>query len=159
MKMIRFAMLALFLAVCADSQAPATPDTERLVGAWRLAVRLQDRIGNGVCQGWRDLLRPGDAIQRLLLVESGHFDRPFHRHAAAADRQAAIIGAVDGDHPQVELRGVDRIDFQFLFAGAFALFERRVIQERQPHRPLDLQGAVTAEKHHRGMGIDPLAAA
>ena len=40
MKMIRFAILALFLAVCADSQAPsapATPDTEKLVGAWRLA--------------------------------------------------------------------------------------------------------------------------
>ena len=40
MKMIRFAMLALFLAVCADSQAPsapATPDKEKLVGAWHLA--------------------------------------------------------------------------------------------------------------------------
>ena len=40
MKMIRFAMLALFLAVRADSQAPsapATPDKEKLVGAWRLA--------------------------------------------------------------------------------------------------------------------------
>ncbi len=40
MKMIRFAMLAMFLAVCADSQAPsapATPDKEKLVGAWHLA--------------------------------------------------------------------------------------------------------------------------
>jgi hypothetical protein len=40
MKMIRFAMLPLFLAGCADSQAPsapATPDTEKLVGAWHLA--------------------------------------------------------------------------------------------------------------------------
>src|SRR5580700_4127221 len=40
MKMIRFAMLPLFLAGCADSQAPsapATPDTGKLVGAWHLA--------------------------------------------------------------------------------------------------------------------------
>ena len=83
-------------------------------------------------------MRLGDTIQRLLLIKARHFDRPFDRGAASTDFQTTVVGARDGDNPPVELRGITRIDFQFLLAGAFALLKRRVVKKRQPHRPLDL---------------------
>ena len=97
-------------------------------------------------------------IERLLLVEPRHFDRPFDGSTRAVDFEGAIGIARDGDNAPVELGGVAGIDLQLLLAGALALLQRRIVEKRQAHGPLDLQCPVAAEKNHRGMGVDPLAA-
>ena len=125
----------------------------------RLPVGLQDGLGNGHPQIRRDLLPPGDTIERLLFVETRHFDRPFDRGAIAANFKPAIAATRDGNNPAIEFRGIASVDFQFLFAGGFALLKRRVVEKRQSHGPLDLQCTIAAEKDHRGVRIDPLGAA
>ena len=122
-----------------------------------LSVRLQDCLRDGDRRDGCDLLRLGDTIQRLLLVEAGHFDRPFDRRAASADLKRHLVGARDRNDAAVDLRGIAGIDFQFLLAGTLALRKRRVVEKRQPDRALDLQCAIAAEKHQRGVGVDPLA--
>src|SRR4051794_2741177 len=54
------------------------------VRARRFFVRLQDRLCNVDGKRWRDILRLGDSIKRLLLIEARHFDGPFDRRAASA---------------------------------------------------------------------------
>jgi hypothetical protein len=100
------------------------------IGARRLVMRLQDGICDSKCKGWSDLLPPGDAIQRLLLVKASHFDRPFDRNTASSDFKATIIGARNRHNLPVDLRGIACIDVKLLFAGLLALCERRIIEKR-----------------------------
>ncbi len=118
----------------------------------------QDRIGNGDREGWID--RPGrsDTVERLLLIEPHHFDRPFDRGTRSVDFKDPVGIARDGNNATVELWRINGVDLQFLLAGALALLQRRVIEEGQPNGALDLQGPVAAEKNHGGMGVDALAA-
>jgi hypothetical protein len=37
----------------------------------------QDRIGNGDRKGWIERRRRSNAVERSVLIESRHFDRPF----------------------------------------------------------------------------------
>ena len=119
---------------------------------------LQDRIGNGDREGWID--RPGgsDTVERLLLIEPHHFDRPFDRGTRSVDFKDPVGIARDGNNAAVELWRINGVDLQFLLAGALALLQRRVVEEGQPNGALDLQGPVAAEKYHGGMGVDALAA-
>ena len=118
----------------------------------------QDRIGNGDREGWIDRPRRSDTVERLLLIEPHHFDRPFDRGTRSVDFKGPIGIARDGNNAAVELWRIAGVDLQFLLAGALALLQRRIVEEGQPNGALDLQGPVAAEKYHGGMGVDALAA-
>ena len=119
---------------------------------------MQDRVGNGDCEGWFDCPGGSDTVERLLLIEPHHFDRPFDRGTLSVDFKNAVGIARDGNNAPVELRRIAGVDLQFLLAGALALLQRRIIEEGQPNGALDLQCPVPAEKDHGGMGVDALAA-
>ena len=119
---------------------------------------MQDRVGNGDCEGWFDCPGGSDTVERLLLIEPHHFDRPFDRGTRSVDFKDPVGIARDGNNATVELWRINGVDLQFLLAGALALFQRRVVEEGQPDGALDLQGPVAAEKNHGGMGVDALAA-
>ena len=76
MKIIRFAMLAVSLAVCADSQAPsapATPDKDKLVGAWHLASMVGPDgklVTDGVPVGMLIYTRDGHMSVQLMYPKS-----------------------------------------------------------------------------------------
>ena len=124
-----------------------------------LPVALPDRVGDGRRQRRVDDLGGRDTVERLAVVEPGHFDRPFGRRARAVDLEHAVGIARDGNDAPIEFGRVAEIDLELFLAGLLALFQRRIIEERQAAGPLDLQHAITTEKNHRGMSIDPLAAA
>ena len=128
------------------------------VGARCVVMGSQDYIGNGNREGWID--RPGgsDTVERLLLIEPHHFDRPFDRGTRSVDFKSPVGIARNSNNAAVELRRIAGVDLQFLLAGALALLQRRIVEEGQPNGALDLQCAVAAEKYHGGMGVDALAA-
>src|SRR5438552_279617 len=74
------------------------------------------------------------------------------------DGGGVIAAPRDANDAPIELRGIACIDMQLLFAGTLALLESRIVEKRQPHRALDLQHAIAAEKDRRGVGVDPLGA-
>ena len=119
----------------------------------------QNRVGYGRRKRWIDRLRCRDNIERLLLVEPCHFNRPFDGSTRAVDFEGAVGIARDGDNAPVEFGGIAGVDLQFFLAGTSALLQRRIVEKRQAHSPLDLQCPIGPEKNHRSMGIDPLAAA
>ncbi len=96
-------------------------------------------------------------VERRVLVEAAHFDRPFdracrHRRARAGRPASRVIA----HHAAVDLGRERPVDAKLRLAGALALGERRIVQERKAHRALDLEGAVAGEKHRGRMGIDAL---
>ena len=107
-----------------------------------------ERIGEIVV----DLI--GDVIERAVLVEPHHVDRPFDRLAVAADREPAVALARDGDDAAIKFRRQRPVDLDLGLARGFALGERRIIEKRKAHRALDLQRAVAGEKHRRRVGVD-----
>src|SRR4051812_46470029 len=66
------------------------------IRARRPVVRSQNRVGYGCRKRWVDRLRCRDDIERLRLVESRHFDRPFDGSARAVDFEGAVSIARDG---------------------------------------------------------------
>ena len=118
----------------------------------------QNRVGHSRRKRWIDRRRSRDTVERLILVEPRHFDRPFDGRPRAVDFKGAVGIARDGYNAPVEFGGIASVDFQFLLAGTLALRQRRIIEERQAHGPLDLQCPIGAEKNHGSMGVDPLAA-
>ncbi len=105
------------------------------VRARRLVVGSQNRIGHGRRKRWIDRLRYRDTVERLAVVEPRQFDRPFDGSAGAVDFEGAIGITRDGDNAPVELGGVADVDLQFFLAGTLALFQRRIVEERQAARP------------------------
>ena len=103
-----------------------------------------------------DPLRVGEMIERLRLVEASHLHGPFHRLADAADRKRTVFFARDRHRAAVDCRRVGSIDLNLGGAGGTAPVERGIIEEREAHGALDLEGAVTRQKYRRGMGIDTL---
>ena len=93
-------------------------------------------------------------VERLVLVEAPHLDRPFDRLARSVDREAAVSGSRNRHHAPVDCGRVGAVDLDLGRAGAFAFFQRRVIEERKPHRALDLEGAWACQEHRGGMGVD-----
>ena len=125
----------------------------------RAVVALPDRIGHRRRQRRVDRLRRRDAVERLAVVEPRHLDRPFGRRSPAVDFEGAVGLTRNGDDAPVELGGVAGIDLQLFLTGPLAFFQCRIVEERQAAGPLDLQNPIGAKKNHRGMGVDPLAAA
>ena len=91
-------------------------------------------------------IRPASArpVERRLLVEAAHLDRPFDRRAGAVEREPAVRRARDRHHAQIDLGRERPVDLELGLAGALALIEGRIIQEREAHGTLDLERAVPA---------------
>src|SRR5262249_54764265 len=70
---------------------------------WRARVRRCHGAPYGVCKGGVDPSLPGKMIEGLRLVEAAHFDCPFDRRAAAADRELPISLACDRHNAAVDL--------------------------------------------------------
>ena len=122
----------------------------------RRRVRLRHRPPERVGERAVDLLRVGQMIERLRLVEAPHLHRPFHRLAGAADGERAVFLARDRHRAAVDRRREGSIDLDLGRAGGLAPVERRIIEERKAHRALDLEGALAGQKYRRGMGVDSL---
>jgi hypothetical protein len=97
-----------------------------------------------------------DVVERPLLVEAPHIDRPFDRRPGSADREFPRNRAGDRDHAAVDFRRVGRVHRDLGFAGLLALIERRIVEKGKAYGALDLEGAFTGEKHGCGVGVDAL---
>ena len=122
----------------------------------RAGMRRRHRAAERVGQRGVDPACIGQMVERGLLVEAAHLDRPFHRRAVAVEREPSVRRAGDRHHAQIDVRRKSPVDLELGLAGALALLEGRIIQERKAHRALDLEGAVAGEKHRGGMGVDAL---
>ena len=118
-------------------------------------MRIADDIREHLRQFWLDAAGSGEVIQGFAFIEPGHFDGPFDGGPVAVDLDATGCPRDRNDAP-IKLWRVASVDREFLLAGSLALVERRIVEEGQPHRALDLQHPVGFEEHDRGMGIDPL---
>jgi hypothetical protein len=116
----------------------------------------RDRTTDRICESYVDASRAGEMIEGLRLVEAAHLDRPFDRLALAGNREPPIRLACDRNDAAIELRRIGAIDGDLSLAGGFALVERGIVEKRELHRPLELEGAVAGEEHHARMGVDTL---
>src|SRR5689334_804063 len=110
-----------------------------------------DRLG----KLWRDLAGSCQMVQRFALVEARHFDCPFDHRPFAIDIKP-LRSMRDWNDATINLRRVAPVDIDFVFAGALAFIERRIIQEGKPQCTLDLQHSMRLEEHDRYVGIDAL---
>ena len=118
----------------------------------RILMRVLDDAAERVGQCVVDLAGRNEMIERLAVVEARHVDRPFHRLALAADREAIALTR-NGDHAAIDSRRIGAVDLELGLAGRFAPFQRGKIQERKLHRAFDLERARACQKTGR-MGID-----
>ena len=95
----------------------------------------------------------GDMVERIVLVEARHLDRPFDGFAAAVQGERTTGLARDRHDAAIKLRRKFAIDVEFRLAGGLALIQRRIIEKRVAHRALDLDGALAGQEHDRGMGL------
>ncbi len=126
----------------------------RSIRSLGVQVRITDHIRQRLAKRGRDLAGARQVIEGPALIETGHLDRPFDHFALAVDLRA-VRPARDRNDAAVKHRRMATVDRQFLLAGLLAQRERRVVQEGQPHRALDLQHALGFQEHDRDMGIDP----
>jgi len=91
-----------------------------------------DRAGAGVKRRHRAAERVGQRridlarrqpVERRVLVEAAHFDRPLHRRAGAVELERAVRLARNRHHAAVDLGGERPIDPKLRLAGALALRE------------------------------------
>ena len=122
-----------------------------------LGVGCGDGAAERIRQCFVDLA--GEVIERALLVEALHLDRPLDRRARAADGELSICFPRDRHDATIDFRRVGGVHRQFGLAGGFALFQRRIIEKRKAHGALDLERAIAGEKHRCRMGIDAVTLA
>jgi hypothetical protein len=60
----------------------------------------------------------------------------------------------DRQHAQIDIGCEKAVDLQLRVAGGLALFQRRIIEERELHRALDLHHPLACEEHRRAMRVD-----
>ena len=58
-----------------------------------------ERVGKGRI----DLARLRQSVERRVLVETAHFERPLHRRAGAIEREPAAVLARDCEHAAVNV--------------------------------------------------------
>ena len=93
-------------------------------------------------------------VEGLGFVETPHFHGPFDACAAARECQGAIALPRNANHAKVERGCESAIDLELRLASRTPLRQRREIEKRIANRALDLEGAITGQKHRRRMGID-----
>ena len=94
-------------------------------------------------------------IERRVLVEAAHLDRPFDRLAVAAERETAVRLARDRDDAAIDLRRERLVDLKLGLARGLALRGGRIVEKRKLDRALDLVDALAGEEHRGRMGVDP----
>src|SRR6185437_4450037 len=95
-----------------------------------------------------------ETVERRILVEARHLDRPLDRLACTAKGKASIRLARYREHAPVDRRRVRPVDREFCLAGGLALIERREIEKRKAHRALDLEGPLARQENRRRMRVD-----
>ena len=88
--------LDMFVDVGAERFDPGLGVDDR-----RFVVRGGDGAAERIGEIVVDLV--GEMIERAVLVEAHHVDRPFDRRAVAADRQPSIALARDGDDAAIKV--------------------------------------------------------
>ena len=122
---------------------------------WRVAVRGRDRAGKRVSQRGIDLSLLSETIERRVLVEAVHLDRPFDGFARSVEREAAIGFAGDGDDAAIKIRRKRPVDLEFALTRRLAFLETRIVEEWKLHRALHLVDALARKENGRRVGVDP----
>ena len=92
--------------------------------------------------------------QRVRLLEAAHHDRVLHGIGGLLRREAKRSGAVEyRAHPEIDAGSKLTVDGHLLTARRAPARERAVVEEREPHRLLDLVGTLAGNEHPRGMGL------
>ena len=79
-----------------------------------------DRGGEFLGKCIVDTLRLGKSVERLVLIEADHFDRPFNRRAVSANRQSSERIPRNWYDATVKLGGECLIDRKLILAGRVA---------------------------------------
>ena len=122
----------------------------------RAAVGRRHRAAERVRQRRIDLAVVGQAVERRVLGETAHLDRPLDRRAAAVERQPPVWRARDRHDAAIDVRRERPVDLDLGLAGRLALVEARIVEEREAHRALDLERTRAGKEHGRRVGIDAL---
>src|SRR5262249_39060582 len=103
-----------------------------------------------------DLARVRQLVEGRALVEAAHFHGPFHWCARAVEGEAAVLLARDRHHAPIDLGSKRPVDLELRLAGALALRESGIVEERKAHRAFDLVSAPAGEEHRGRMRVDAL---
>lgn len=124
-------------------------------GRLRVPVQSRDREGEPLGQPVAELAAFGNAVERLIFIETHHFDSPFDRLALAADGKTAVTFACDRDDSAIEPGRKAPVDVDLGRAGDLALLQCRIIQKRKLHRALYLQRQIIDQKDGGCVRIEP----
>ena len=94
-------------------------------------------------------------IERRVLVEAVHLNRPFCRLARSVEREASVGFARDRHDAAIELRRERPVDFELGLAGGLAFRDVGKIQEGKLDRALDLVDAVAGKEDRGRVRVDP----
>src|SRR5262245_37842799 len=123
---------------------------------WRLLVRGRHHPAEPVGEFAIDTAALGDTIERLVLVEAQHLDRPLDRLTLSVERETAIGLARDRNDAAVNVRREGAVHLELGRACRLTFLQRGVIEKGKAHRTLDLEGVIAGEKHRRGVRIEAL---
>ena len=120
----------------------------------RLGVCRRDGIGN--CRGKRscDFATFGQLVERCVLVEASHLERPLHRLAGPVDHQSAVPFAGHRDDPPVDGRREGLVHGEFGLACRLPSIQGGEIQKGQLDVSLDLERTIAAQEDYGRVRID-----
>ena len=148
------ALLAKLFGIAVDD-GPDRRRPLRLRGDRRERMGRMHRLRQCVRRAGRNGAGPGEMIEGVTLVEAGHLHGPLDGGAFAVQCKAVWL-ARDRHHPAIDTRRITGVDGEFLLTAEPALLQRRVVEEGQPDRTLDLEHAILREEHDRNVGVDAL---
>ena len=147
-------------------RAHPVPDPAQHGGHAAPTALIETRFGDSVqvCDGIRqpwhqDLVERTTRRQPVELgvgVEALHLHDVVDGAAPPVQSQQAARRPTDGPYATVQLRGSPAVQAHFLETAMAAPLRRRIVQVVEPHGPLELEGPVAREKHHRGVRVDTL---
>src|SRR5690606_580893 len=97
--------------------------------------------------------------KQRVLIEALHFHHGVDQFTLAVERQAAIALAGDASHAPVQRGCRAAIQLDLVFTGGGAQRRGREVGVGQEQRPFQLPDGVSAQHHHRDMGLDDFGAA
>ena len=116
----------------------------------RLRHRAAERVGQRVIDARR--ARPDDRASASR--RNGASPPPIPPARLRRRWRGAVGRARDRHHAAIDRRRERAVDRDLGLAGALALVERGIIEERKAHRALDLERALARQEYRRGMGVD-----
>ena len=131
-------------------------DPGRRRGRRGAGMRRRHRAAERVRQRRIDRARLRQTVERRILGEAAHLDRPLDRRAAAVEREAPVGRAGDRHDAAVDFGRKRPVDLELRRAGRLALLERRIVEKREAHRALDLQRPLAGQEYRSRVRIDAL---